>query len=189
MIVLPPRGAHGERGWAVRPIRIEGATAFVPLTRGKEAVIDVADAELVAGRNWQAIPAKHRNGTFYAMTSVYDPTTGRCRSYQMHRVIASSDGGPEIDHRDGDGLNNRRSNLREATRSQNMANKRTAKHVSGTKGVWFNKKKRRYIATVAGRVVGHFRSEQEAVAAYDAALVVRYGEFALTNGERHAALT
>jgi hypothetical protein len=63
----------------------------------------------------------------------------------MHRLLLSAPDGMEVDHKNGDGLDNRRSNLRLATHRQNMANRKTAKHSKlGVKGISFDKRRGRY---------------------------------------------
>jgi hypothetical protein len=94
-----------------------------------------------------------------------------------------------VDHRNGDGLDNRRRNLREATNSQNTANRlRQRPGASGVVGV--RKRKNRYQATInIGRrrvFIGSFVTLEEAAAARQRAMTERYGEFApvRTLGER-----
>ena len=109
----------------IREIRIEGNIAYVPLTKGYEAVIDAEDVHLVAGRAWHAKVTKTKAGevrSVYAsaMTLRVD---GKAKNIWLHRVILGlTDGLLFADHIDGDGLNNRRSNLRVATPSENRKN-------------------------------------------------------------------
>lgn len=89
----------------------------------------------------------------------------------------------DVDHADTDSTNNRLSNLRVATRSQNCANaKRKSRNTSGYKGVSFCKKKHQWRAyvTVGGKQshLGYFDSPEEAHAAYYAAAREHFGEFA-----------
>jgi hypothetical protein len=88
-----------------------------------------------------------------------------------------------IDHRDGDGTNNRWSNLRSASSTQNLNNaRRRCNNSSGFKGVYFNKKEGRYMAqirTASKRLfLGLFDSAEEAHAAYVSAAKIHHGEFA-----------
>ena len=107
----------------IRQIRIEGNVAYVTLSRGLEAVIDVTDVHLVEGLNWYAHTSKKW---------VYAKGSG----LNMHRVILDAQPGLYVDHRDGNGLNNRRENLRIATKSQNQCNQRMrSNNTSGFKGV------------------------------------------------------
>ena len=105
---------------AVRPIRMEGNIAFVPLSQGKEAVIDAVDIQVVDQRNWHA---RHANNIWYASTCTKKSDGGQPRKLHLHRVILNAPENLEVDHIDGDGLNNRRANLRLATKSQNQANR------------------------------------------------------------------
>ena len=98
----------------------------------------------------------------------------------MHRELCP---GPEIDHRDGDGLNNQRSNLRECTHSQNLYNQRIPRNnTSGVKGVfWHNKlsKWRAYISS-EGTVIhlGYFQDLDDAIEARSNGEQKFHGEFA-----------
>ena len=89
----------------------------------------------------------------------------------------------EIDHRNGRRADNSLSNLREATRAQQMANlKRPRTNTSGFKGVSFHKKRRRWRAYIAvdgrPRHLGYFDTAEAAHAAYAAAAAEQFGEFA-----------
>ena len=160
---------------------------IVSLTRGMQAVIDDDDAHLVAGYKWQA--AVSEPGRFYAAASPYIRGSGRgvgqAKIY-MHRVIMSAEPNQSVDHIDGDGLNNRRSNLRFCTNTQNMQNMRGWKTArSKYKGVWWNTRPGRWQAdiTVNGRKVyiGKYDDEMTAARAYDAAALRYFGEFARVN--------
>lgn len=89
-----------------------------------------------------------------------------------------------VDHRDRNGLNNRWSNLREATQGQNMLN-RAAKGAVPFKGVCFRKARGFYVAriTAEGRLIylGSFKDPVAAARAYDSAAVRYHGEFSSTN--------
>ncbi len=120
-----------------RAVIHDGELVRIPLTRGYLAVIDAEDAPLVSGYNWfvQVQP----NGLAYAFR-MSARSEGARRMIAMHRVIAGDPKGLEIDHRDGDGLNNRRGNLREATRLQNQYNRRlNVNNTSGYRGVTYDK--------------------------------------------------
>ncbi len=161
-----------------RQIRIEGSIAYVPLTQGYEAVIDAADVPLVAGFNWQAQIA---NNSVYAIRTARQG--GKRRDVLMHRYICATADGEKVDHRDGNGLNNCRANLRPATVAQNNRNRRrSSANTSGFKGVSLSKKagKWRAVIEVQGRQesLGYFASPEAAHAAYVAAAQRHYGEFA-----------
>lgn len=168
---------------AIRPIRIEGNIAYVPLTRGYEAVIDAADVPLVSGVNWYA--KVYRRGD-RSVWNVYAASKERRLGKQsvryMHRIIAGTPPSAQTDHIDGNGINNRRSNLRDATPSQNMHNQRiSAANTSGAKGVYFNKATGKWQAQIhlGGKkhYLGRFSSVAEAAAAYSSASTHFHGEF------------
>jgi hypothetical protein len=153
--------------------------ALVPLTQGMLAVVDVADIGLVSGRNWHAVKDGH---TYYALASGSPKT-------KMHEIILGARVGCIPDHIDGDGLNNRKGNLRFATDSQNQYNKRpSASNKTGLKGVreatWATGPKRwRANIFIEGKPkhLGYFYSPEEAAMAYDTAASAAWGEYARLN--------
>lgn len=108
------------------------------------------------------------------------------RQYVAHRVAWLYVTGEwpryEIDHADMDRSNNRWSNLREATKSQNAANAHHRNPKSGLKGAYWRKEIRKYAAKIWEgdklRHLGVFNTAEEAHAAYCAAAKAKYGEFA-----------
>jgi hypothetical protein len=91
----------------------------------------------------------------------------------------------EVDHRDGDGLNNRWDNIREATSAQNKHNRGVNKNnTTGFKGVYMDKRSGRYVAQITidykGYQLGRFYTAEEAHACYCAAAEKHFGEFART---------
>jgi hypothetical protein len=165
----------------IRPIRIEGNLAYVPLTRGYEAVIDAVDVPLVQEFNWCAMIDK---STVYAKRGAYDG--GKHRTVLMHRVIMGDPESLDIDHRDGNGLNNRRhggdGNLRVATKAQNARNKgRRRDNASGVKGVYWHKSAGKWAAQIRmdGTVIWseRFNCKTAAAIAYAKASRVLHGEF------------
>ena len=147
--------------------------------RELHAILDETDRDLVERFEWWA----HENGcgSVYARTVIYD---GRWRrNVFMHRLLL---GEPRtrIDHRNGDGLDNRRHNLRLATASQNAANMRPKGGSSQFKGV-----KRTRSGSWAARItidyrqlhIGTFGDELVAAAAYDIYAAALFGEFARPN--------
>ncbi len=101
----------------------------------------------------------------------------------MHRQILGEPDGLQVDHRDGNGLNNRRRNLRTATVSQNACNRKVrADSASGLKGVGRDKRDGRWHARIQingkRHILGHFDTAKEASAAYIAAVRKFHGEYA-----------
>lgn len=163
----------------IRQIRIKGNLAFVPLTQGKEAVIDAVDALYVGQWNWRA--SRYRN-TFYAIrnTSMRD---GKVRTVLMHRALMGNPPNHQIDHADENGLNNRRGNLRPATHSENGFNRGPTKsNSSGFKGVHWHKPGKKWQAQImvggVSKHLGLFQTAEEAHMAYCRAADELHGEFA-----------
>lgn len=163
----------------IRPVRIEGDLAFIKLSQSLEAVIDAADAPLVAGRNWHAV--LNRN-VFYAR-SCGRAESGKRRMVPLHRLLMSPPDGLLVDHIDGDGLNCRRSNMRLATIAENTCNQRlSAANKSQRRGVRWDKRWGKWVAYigVAGRTVhlGRFKDLDEAAAKRAEAEAKYFSEFA-----------
>ena len=156
----------------------------IALTHGKVAVIDDEDLPLVVGLHWQAKPgaggkwyARHVSRTSEGFWSVY-----------MHRLILDAE---QVDHVNGDGLDNRRQNLRLATAHQNNRNRAPGGSL-GYKGVTLTKATGRYRAVirVEGQLkhLGYFTTPEQAALAYNSAARAFFGEFARLNVVRAAAL-
>lgn len=130
----------------------------IPLTRGLTAICDEADHAIVCGRLWAAA---WRHGLWYAADG---------RGY-MHRAIMATPSGSEADHLNGDGLDNRRANLRNCDHVENMRNWHRARGKSSRyRGVYFRSGRWSAQIYLHSRtvVVGSFATEEEAAAAYDA---------------------
>ncbi len=145
--------------------------------------IDTVDYPLIAGHRWHA--QKNGSGNFYAVTTVVNPTgKPRQSAILMHCLLLPD--ASVVDHEDRNGMNNRRSNLRTATYSLNMANSRKPKIgiTSRFKGVSRHRtgKFRAGIGVNHKRhYLGLFVSEEEAALAYNAAALHYFGEFARLN--------
>jgi hypothetical protein len=138
------------------------------------AIIDDADRGLVEPYTWIAVESKE---TFYVRG--YLRGGGRKRWILLHRLLLNASKGVEVDHRNRDGLDNRRSNLRLATRSQNRANTRAVGGTSIYKGV--TRAGKAWQAEIACKYIGRFPTEGAAARAYDAAAREVFGEFAYLN--------
>lgn len=173
----------------IRPIRVVNNLAFVPLTKGYEAVIDAADVPLVEGRNWRAQEDRRSDRSIravYAMRTERPREGGKLRTVMMHRAIAGTKDGLETDHRDGNGLNNRRENLRSATVAQNQHNRKADyDSASLVKGVCWHKAARKWQVRIMAdgkqRYIGTFSKLDEAAAAYEKASRETHGEFRRLN--------
>jgi len=169
-----------------RPVIYEPETRTyrVPLTRGYAATVDSIDADLAA-LTWTALPSPN---TVYACRGI-PLDNGKQTTIKLHRVILALklgrdlSEGEQVDHIDGDGLNNTRDNLRLATSAQNSANRgKQSNNTSGFKGVSWNKPRGKWRAQirVGGNQIhlGMFTSKDEAHAAYCEAAEEYFGEFA-----------
>jgi hypothetical protein len=153
----------------------------IPLTRGFSAIVDDQDFEFLIRFRWQALLGN--TGKVYAVRTL--PRKGGCqKKTRMHNDIM---GCLNIDHIDGDPLNNCRSNLRVATEWQNSAYKRKPKgnFSSRFKGVTWNFKSLKWQAGIQhfrrSYHLGLFHSEHDAAMAYDRFAKHLFGEFALLN--------
>lgn len=158
---------------------------YIPLQKspGRKrlfAIIEETDYERVAQHSWHAVWSGR---TFYVRTG--SPNVASHHRH-LHSFILKVQPGQRVDHRDGNGLNNRRSNLREATAAQNGANSFKARKdcTSKFKGVMLTSSGR-WAATITAdgsqRAIGLFDDETDAARAYDAAALAAFGEFAKTN--------
>lgn len=156
----------------------------IPLTRGMVALVDDADYEALAANKWYSghVPGKN---TCYARRDA-GGRKSRVR-LAMHRVILGAGPNDLVDHVNGNGLDNRRVNLRLASNAQNRANtpKRKLDASSRYKGVSWNKARGLWRADIRvgdrQRTLGYFASEEEAARVYDAEAQKAWGEFALCN--------
>lgn len=156
---------------------------FIPLTQGKVAVIDFVDFDKVRGVKWHA-HQKIKGGKFYAARNITLPG-GRKSIRPMHKEILPEI--PLIDHKDGDGLNNRRENLRPATKRQNhQAFRRKPEGLTSRfRGVYWHKLRKKWHAQIKANgqrlSLGLHHQEEDAARAYDAAARKYFGEFASPN--------
>lgn len=152
-----------------------------PLTQGKVVLIDDQDRELLLPYKWYA--AMFRK-TWYAFAS--EAGESRPRNLYMHRLIMGMPEGLEVGHVDGDGLNNRRDNLRLATHMQNLTNQRVnAANTSGYRGVTWNKRRMQWMAQTKhfGKHIhfGYHDNLVDAAVAYDKGMRAIHGPHCHSN--------
>lgn len=152
---------------------LDGVT-LVPLTKGQFAFIDTIDAPEITKFNWTFLSA----GYAYR----WDRTVTPKKCIYMHRAINRTPDDKLTDHKDGNGLNNRRDNLRAATPGQNSMNSqlRTTTR-SGFKGVSYfpqtNRWRAYYRLNNKFKHIGFFKTPEEAHEAYKKHASKTYGEF------------
>ena len=148
----------------------------IPLGRGFVSVVDIADFGILRQFNW-----------WVNFGSVRPRAMGKVNGKQiyMHRFILNAPRSFDVDHINRDSLDNRRCNLRLATRTQNNANAVRKKHTSQFKGVSWQTERNCW--TASGSLnnrrlhLGRFAVEEMAALAYDSWADEHYGEFARLN--------
>jgi len=168
----------------IRQVLIEGNAAYVPLTQGYIAIIDASDVPLVNQWNWNALIATDRSGALRTVYAVCNALrSGKADRLLMHRVISQAPDGRYVDHINGDGMDNRRINLRIATQAQNSRNTRLRHDsTSGVKGVMWESSRGKWKAqiTVDGvqSTLGRFDTIEDAAACVTVERSRLHGDFA-----------
>lgn len=148
----------------------------IPLTKGKFAVIDDDDYDKIAGYKWCFAKAGY--------------AASRKKNYGeqvlMHRIILNAGKTQSVDHKNGNGLDNRKNNIRLCSHQQNMMNRKMPCHnTSGYKGVTWDKQMKKWRAQLrhskTNSYVGLFSNIVEAAKEYDKKAREVFGEYARTN--------
>jgi hypothetical protein len=150
----------------------------IPLNHGQQALVDEEDYARLFVHTWRALKSER---SWHVVRMGKDRVT-----VYMHReILGFGPGDPEVDHRDCNGLNNCRSNLRPATKSQNVANAPARKdNQSSFKGVYLRRDRtwNKYHAQirVSGKLyhLGYHPTAEAASSAYFEAAKKHFGEFA-----------
>jgi len=160
-------------------------TRRIPLSRGLFAIVDAIDYDWAMQWKWCAMRGKY---TYYAMRGIHRSVNNNHfhKGFLMHRGIAKRAKLKKsrlYDHRDGNGLNDTRSNLRPCSFSMSNGNTRKRKFcTSSSKGVCYDKSRKRWIGYISinhkTKFLGRFKTEREAARAYAKEAKIIFGEFA-----------
>jgi hypothetical protein len=150
----------------------------IKLSQGKVTLVDYEDYEYL--NQWKWYTQKVKN-TFYAIRT--DRTTGKAKTIRIHQVIMKTPIGMEVDHKDGNGLNNQKYNLRNCTKHQNSMNKKLYENTSSKyKGVSYYPRYQKWVAYITlnrKRIfLGYFSKETEAFDCRRSKAKELFGEFA-----------
>ena len=165
-----------------------GTMKTIELTQGKVVLVDDDDFEYLNQWKWFA---NGNHGILYAIRRGL-MIDGKQKTIRMHRVIMNTPKNMNVDHIDGDGLNNQKKNLRNCTLAENNRNWRKQKiKTSIYKGVHYNISKFKGYTHIYIRAcirvnnkliaLGNFKTEESAARAYDEAAKIYFGEFANLN--------
>ena len=165
-----------------RELIFDGDVAYVPLTRGHYATIDAEDAPLVEGSNWCAMSEKAR--MHYAVRTRL-LSNGEFQTIFMHRLIAQAYSGTIVDHVNHDPIDNRKTNLRLCSYTENGQNSRKkTPGKSNLKGVcWHNQKEKWFARITVNKkqiYLGLYDTEEEAHKAYCEASEQMHKEYGCT---------
>jgi hypothetical protein len=154
----------------------------ISLTRGMVVIVDNADFDWLNQFKWYAHEARN---TFYAARKELR-ADGKEHMLKMHRLIMDAQPKMIVDHRDGNGLNNQRLNLRVASDQQNKCNRPAqSNNTSGFKGVSWSKASGKWLAQIASngehKYLGLYLTPLDAAYAYNEAAKELHGEFARLN--------
>jgi len=154
---------------------------LIAITQGQHAIVDDEDYDFLSMFKWWA--QKHPGGWYAARRSFFGP---RRVTLGMHQLLLF--GGAYVDHENGNGLDNRRCNIRFATSSQNCYNKsmKSPLKTSRFKGVYWDKRDKKWdvrIRHIPGErlFLGRFDCELTAGHVYDEAAKKYFGDFARLN--------
>ncbi|WP_292223854.1 HNH endonuclease [Brevundimonas sp.] len=158
-------------------------TRTIPLTKGYEVVVDAADYGCLATYRWQAKVVRRTPASKPHICAVRSTGGGgRKRMIYMHREIIGAKAGEIVDHINRNPLDNRRVNLRIATRSGNAVNREYV-NPTGFRGVHPVKRRFRASLSVDGFVhrTAIYDTPEDAAREYDRLAMAHHGAFAVVN--------
>lgn len=156
----------------------------IPLSQGLFATVDDADFDWLNQWKWSALKTGKMRTTFYAVRMQQKGEyESKRKMILMHRVIIGAPKGMVVDHRDGNGLNNRRRNIRVCTLAESSLNSPGHADAVGSRFKGVAKRGNKFAAHFRGKYIGRFRTQEEAAVAYDRVAYAHNPEFALTNRE------
>lgn len=157
-------------------------TKEIKLTKGFVAIIDDEDYERVSKINWQA--SKKSYDKHYARGSTYKGNR-KNNYFLLHRFILNAPKGKDVDHINGDTMDNRKENLRICTHQENCRNADRKKRKCSYKGVRKVSGTNKYSAYIKieekQKYLGMFHTQEDAAAAYNMAALRYFKEFAKLN--------
>lgn len=171
-------GNIGKKGEPMKEIQLD---------KGRVALVDDEDFEVLNQYKWRV--RSFNPDLFYAVRTRLEKEGFGKAGVSMHRQIMGLDKKEfrhiHVDHRDHNGLNNQKLNLRKCNLSQNNANRRSLPHTSKFLGVCYVIERNRWIASISKNnksiLIGRFHSEVEAALAYNKKAIEIHGEFANLN--------
>jgi hypothetical protein len=140
----------------------------------KQISFDTSDYDIIKNYKWYVVKD---DKTFYAQAHI-----NRNATIKMHQLIIKCPSGKQIDHKNRNGLDNKKRNLRICTASQNCINRqKTSKNKSGYKGVYFNKSNNKWhVQIVINKIryhIGYFKTPESAYKAYCKAAKKHHKDF------------
>jgi hypothetical protein len=156
---------------------------YLELTKNKKTLVDDNDFDFLNQWSWYWVG---KRGSKYGYAERTQRIRGRQTHIKLHRLLANAKKGEQVDHINGDSLDNRRENLRLCSQSQNNANRKIlTTNKSGYRGVsWSNHaKKWRTVFKVNSeqRHLGYFDNIRDAAKAYNLEAKKYFGDFANLN--------
>lgn len=162
----------------------ETKIAYINLGNSHNAIVDMEDLPRLSRSRW----SYNKNGGTYYVSCNITPDGVRKKAYMHCEVMGTPPAGKEIDHINGNGLDNRKENLRFCSHRENCqaSRKRQQNASSMYKGVTWRKDRKKWRANIClmdgtKKHLGYFESELDAAKAYDEAALKLFGNFATLN--------